>query len=172
MCGITGILNLNGGTPPEPARLIRANDALLHRGPDDSGAFTDGQVGLAMRRLSIIDVARGHQPLSNENGAISIVFNGEIYNHLQLREELIGRGHRMRTRSDTETVVHAYEQWGMEGCLSRLRGMFAFAIWDSSERALFLCRDRMGIKPLYYAEEGGRLYFSGSFRTHAPSARG
>jgi asparagine synthase (glutamine-hydrolysing) len=164
MCGITGILNLNGGRPPEPARLVRANDALAHRGPDDSGAFTDGHVGLAMRRLSIIDVARGHQPLSNENGAISIVFNGEIYNHLQLREELIGRGHRFRTRSDTETIVHAYEQWGMEGCLSRLRGMFAFAIWDSSERVLFLCRDRMGIKPLYYAEERGRLYFSSEIR--------
>ncbi len=164
MCGITGVVNMNGGKPPEPARLVRANDALSHRGPDDSGAFTDGYAGLAMRRLSIIDVARGHQPLSNENGAISIVFNGEIYNHLELREILLGRGHRFTTRSDTETIVHAYEEWGMEGCLSRLRGMFAFAIWDSSERTLFLCRDRMGIKPLYYAEEGGRLYFSSEIR--------
>ncbi len=164
MCGITGVLNLSGGKPPEPARLIRANDALMHRGPDDSGAFTDGHAGLAMRRLSIIDVARGHQPLSNEDGGISIVFNGEIYNHLELREELIGCGHRFGTRSDTETILHAYEQWGMEGCLSRLRGMFAFAVWDSSERVLFLCRDRMGIKPLYYSEQGDRFYFSSEIR--------
>ncbi|MBP7529287.1 MAG: asparagine synthase (glutamine-hydrolyzing) [Syntrophorhabdaceae bacterium] len=164
MCGITGFLNLNGAMAPDPGLLIRANNALEHRGPDDAGVFTNGDVGLAMRRLSIIDVAGGHQPLSNENDRIFIVFNGEIYNHRELRKTLLEHGHRFKTDSDTEAILHAYEQWGMEGCLSRLRGMFAFAIWDSTEHALFLCRDRMGIKPLYYAQYGGRIYFSSEIR--------
>jgi asparagine synthase (glutamine-hydrolysing) len=123
--------------------------AITHRGPDDDGIYVQGGVGLGMRRLSIIDLATGHQPISNEDGTVWIVFNGEIYNHLAVREQLLARGHRYTTNSDTETIVHAYEEYGRD-CVHHLRGMFAFAIWDNRRRTLFIARDRLGIKPLYY----------------------
>ncbi len=123
--------------------------AMTHRGPDDEGIYADGPTAVGMRRLSIIDVAGGHQPISNENGTIWIVFNGEIYNHAELRKQLEPRGHRYRTNSDTETIVHLYEEYGRD-CVHHLRGMFAFAIWDREKRSLFVARDRLGIKPLYY----------------------
>jgi asparagine synthase (glutamine-hydrolysing) len=147
MCGITGILQLDGA--PASGESLRAMcDAMAHRGPDDDGAYLNGRVALGMRRLSIIDLATGNQPLSNEDGSIWIVFNGEIYNHLVLRERLIAAGHRFSTHSDTETIVHLYEEYGRE-CVQHLRGMFALAIWDNKKRVLFLARDRLGIKPLY-----------------------
>lgn len=151
MCGIAGMLEFGR---EEEARadsvvLRRMCDVMAHRGPDDDGVFTLGRVGLGMRRLSIVDVAAGHQPLSNEDGSIWIVFNGEIYNHRALREKLIVAGHRYRTQSDTETIVHLYEEYGKD-CVQHLRGMFAFAIWDANRKSLFIARDRLGIKPLYY----------------------
>jgi asparagine synthase (glutamine-hydrolysing) len=164
MCGITGVLDLYEKKPINRDLLTRANDSLNHRGPDDHGVFTDDGIGLAMRRLSIIDIAHGHQPMMNETSDICIVFNGEIYNHRELRKVLVNSGHRFVTNSDTETIIHGYEKWGIEGSLSRLRGMFAFALWDKKEDALFLCRDRMGIKPLYYSPYEGRLYFSSEMR--------
>jgi asparagine synthase (glutamine-hydrolysing) len=122
---------------------------MVHRGPDDEGIYTDGCVGLGIRRLSVIDLAAGHQPISNEDGTVWIVFNGEIYNHAALRDQLIARGHRFNTHCDTETIVHLYEEHGRD-CVRHLRGMFAFAIWDDNQKRLFVARDRLGIKPLYY----------------------
>src|SRR5437773_458662 len=122
-------------------------DAIRHRGPDDEGILMAGPVGLGMRRLSIIDLAGGHQPISNETGLISIVFNGEIYNYRELRRELVGRGHVFKTSSDTEAILHLYEDLGVD-CVKRLRGMFAFAIHDARDGTVFLARDRFGIKPL------------------------
>ena len=126
---------------------------LRHRGPDGEGYFIDGEVGLGHRRLSIIDVDGGAQPIGNEDGSLQIVFNGEIFNFIELRDELEAFGHRFSTRSDTEVIVHAYEQWGKE-CVQRFNGMFAFALWDSNRRELFLARDHLGIKPLYYVDTG------------------
>ena len=140
-------------------------DVIAHRGPDDYGYHLRPRVGLGHRRLSIVDLAGGPQPLTNEDESIWIVFNGEIYNHLELRRELISRGHRFRTKSDTEAIVHAYEEWGAEGCATRLRGMFAFAIWDDRAQALTLVRDRMGIKPLYYSQLGGDLLFGSEIKS-------
>src|SRR6266496_5353879 len=154
MCGIAGILELRKEARLSPAELRRMCDVMSHRGPDDEGIHTDGRVGIGMRRLSIVDLATGAQPLSNEDGSVWIVYNGEIYNHLDLRRELESRGHRYRTRSDTESIVHAWEEWG-ESCVERLRGMFAFALWDRPQRRLFTARDRLGIKPLYHARVGG-----------------
>jgi asparagine synthase (glutamine-hydrolysing) len=133
----------------DSASIRRMCAAMTHRGPDDEGVFADGPVGIGMRRLSIIDVAGGHQPISNETGTTWIVFNGEIYNHAELRKQLEPRGHRYRTNSDTETIIHLYEEYGRD-CVNHLRGMFAFAIWDREKRTLFVARDRLGIKPLYY----------------------
>jgi len=164
MCGIIGVVNLTNPSPISPERLRVGSDALYHRGPDDEGAFVQPNFGMAARRLSIIDLAYGHQPMSNEGGTVHIVYNGEVYNHKDLRGELESLGHRFRTSADTEALLHGYEQWGREGLLARLRGMFAFAIWDSAEQALFLARDRMGIKPLYFAEHDGRLYFASEIR--------
>src|SRR5882762_5568647 len=152
MCGIAAFFDPDGRRP-EAAWLEAAASALVHRGPDDAGLHVEDGVGLAFRRLSIVDLATGHQPLANEDETLWIVYNGEIYNHAELRRELESLGHRYRTRSDTETIVHAYEQWGAE-CLTRLRGMFAFAIWDRTRRRLFVARDRLGIKPLYYTRAG------------------
>ncbi len=149
MCGITGTLELGSDARAEGSAVQRMCRVMSHRGPDDEGIFTDGRVGLGMRRLSIVDLATGHQPLSNEDGSVWIVFNGEIYNHRALREPLIAAGHRYRTQSDTETIVHLYEQYGRD-CVNHLRGMFAFAIWDAKKKSLFIARDRLGIKPLYY----------------------
>jgi asparagine synthase (glutamine-hydrolysing) len=131
---------------------------MAHRGPDDDGFYSDGPAGIGMRRLSIVDLATGHQPISNEDGSLTIVFNGEIYNHLSLREQLVARGHAYRTHSDTETIIHLYEEYGRD-CVQHLRGMFAFAIWDRNRKTLFIARDRLGIKPLYYKLSPERLLF-------------
>lgn len=149
MCGITGILKFEQGAQTNPQSLRRMCAAMVHRGPDDEGVYVEGRVGLAARRLSIIDLAAGHQPLSNEDGTIWITFNGEIYNHGILREQLIARGHQFRTLCDTETIIHLYEEYGRD-CVQHLRGMFAFAIWNGKTKRLFAARDRLGIKPLYY----------------------
>jgi asparagine synthase (glutamine-hydrolysing) len=158
MCGICGIVE-HEGTPIDPALLSRMNARLLHRGPDEGGEWIERHTGLAMRRLAIIDLKSGQQPMFNEDGTIAIVFNGEIYNYLELREILEAAGHRFATHSDTEAIVHLYEQYGPEG-LDRLNGMFALAIWDRPRQQLLLARDRAGKKPLYYAVAGDRLVFS------------
>src|SRR6185436_735770 len=150
MCGIAGILKTDAHERVDKLRLERMRDVLRHRGPDGEGLLLDGPAGLAHRRLAIVDVAGGHQPMTNEDGTIWIVFNGEIYNHAALRPGLEARGHRYQSRSDTETILHLYEEEG-ERCVERLQGMFAFAIWDRPRRRLLLARDRLGIKPLYYA---------------------
>jgi asparagine synthase (glutamine-hydrolysing) len=158
MCGIAGVVEFNRRAEVDPQVLRRMCAAMSHRGPDDEGIRTEGRVGIAMRRLSIIDVASGHQPLSNEDGTIWIVFNGEIYNHATLRKQLEEQGHRYRTHCDTETIVHLYEEYGRD-CVQHLRGMFAFAIWDSRKRQLFVARDRLGIKPLYYRATSDSFLF-------------
>ena len=164
MCGIAGYATRDGEAPSDyPRFLDRMSDALTHRGPDDAGRWMGDGIGLAIRRLSIIDLEGGHQPLSNEDGTVWIVMNGEIFNHLELREHLEAQGHRFKTRSDTESVVHAYEQWG-EACVEHLNGQFAFAIWDRHRRRLFLARDRVGIKPLYYRHQNGELWFGSEMK--------
>lgn len=162
MCGITGIFDKTGKSI-DRGLLERMTLALQHRGPDGQGYFVDGPAGLGHRRLSIIDVEGGAQPIGNEDGSLQIVFNGEIYNFVELRKELEGAGHTFRTRSDTEVIVHAYEQWGI-GCVGRFNGMFAFALWDSSKREVFLARDHLGVKPLYYVELGGRILFGSEIK--------
>ena len=158
MCGFAAFFHPDGLTP-ERAWLADAAHSLRHRGPDDVGLFAEPGAGLAFRRLSIVDLHTGHQPLTNEDGSIVIAYNGEIYNHTELRAELEPRGHRYRTHSDTETIVHAYEEWG-EDCVKRLNGMFAFAIWDRTRRRMFVARDRVGIKPLYWARAQGGTAFA------------
>lgn len=166
MCGINGIaLSSRAGLTVDREQLMRMRDCLVHRGPDDDGVFQDGNVGLGHRRLSIVDVAGGHQPMTNEDGTLHIIYNGEIYNHSDFRVELEAAGHIYRTRSDTETILHLYEEDG-ERCVERLRGMFAFAIWDKAKRQLFIARDRLGIKPLYYAlTPDGSLYFASEIKS-------
>lgn len=149
MCGICGKLNFDRENRVSPDLVKAMADRIQHRGPDDEGFLIFGQVGLGFRRLSIIDLQTGHQPLSNEDGSVWIVFNGEIYNYQELRTLLRSKGHVFKTQTDTEVIVHAYEEWG-EKCVEQLRGMFAFAVWDEPRRTLFLARDRVGIKPLYY----------------------
>ncbi|MBI4420474.1 MAG: asparagine synthase (glutamine-hydrolyzing) [Gemmatimonadetes bacterium] len=162
MCGIAGVAHTDGR--PVPAALVeRLCAALRHRGPDDRGMFVDGPVGLGMQRLSIIDLAGGRQPVFNEDRTKVIVFNGEIYNYRELRRELIGRGHEFRSASDTETILHLYEDSG-PSCVERLRGMFAFAIWDQQARTLFLARDRFGIKPLYVLRAPWGLAFASELK--------
>jgi asparagine synthase (glutamine-hydrolysing) len=163
MCGIAGVVEFNRRAEVDPQVLRRMCAAMAHRGPDDEGIHTEGRVGIAMRRLSIIDVAAGHQPLSNEDGTIWIVFNGEIYNHAALREQLQSRGHRYRTHCDTETIVHLYEEYGRD-CVQHLRGMFAFAIWDSRKKRLLVARDRLGIKPLYYRATADSFLFGSEIK--------
>jgi asparagine synthase (glutamine-hydrolysing) len=164
MCGICGIFFANREWRVQGDMLARMNRRIVHRGPDDEGFFVEENVGLAMRRLSIIDVKSGHQPLANENRDVWIVFNGEIYNHVELRENLEARGHQYRTRSDTETIVHLYEEYGSD-CVKHLRGMFAFAIWDRRKRVLFAARDRLGIKPFYYRWDGNSFLFGSEIKT-------
>ena len=163
MCGIAGIVKVHPHEAVEEGRLVRMRDTLRHRGPDDGGMWIDGPAGLATRRLSIIDVAGGHQPMANEDGSIWITYNGELYNHAALRPGLLARGHRYRTRSDTETILHLYEEEG-ERCVQRLQGMFAFAIWDRPRQRLLLARDRLGIKPLYYAITDQELIFASEMK--------
>lgn len=159
MCGIAGIFHLDGQRAVEQEVLARMTQTLVHRGPDDEGFFVEGAVGLGVRRLSIVDRARGHQPLAGEDGTTWIAFNGEIYNHPDLRQLLLAQGHSYRTNCDTETVVHAYEEYG-EQMVGRLRGMFAFALWDGKNKRLLLYRDRLGIKPLYYCLLPNTLVFA------------
>src|SRR6516162_2189306 len=147
MCGICGVLDLRGRRSGEP-HLKAMSNVLRHRGPDDEGGVALGPMAFGFRRLSIVDVAGGHQPMSNEDGTVWVVFNGEIYNDLELRPLLEKRGHRYASKSDTETIVHLYEEYG-EDCVHHLRGMFAFAIWDARRNKLFCARDRLGIKPFY-----------------------
>lgn len=161
MCGITGFVS-NRDVRGNRDILERMNTAITHRGPDDDGFYVDEFAALAMRRLAIIDIAGGAQPISNADGTKWIVFNGEIYNYRELREDLENRGHKLKTRSDTEAVVFLYDEFGPD-CLQRLRGMFAFAIWDNVERTLFLARDRLGKKPLLYSQKPGSLIFGSEF---------
>ncbi len=163
MCGIAGIVAADLLGPDDRARAVAMRDVMSYRGPDGAGLHADDRAALAHRRLSIVDLAGGHQPLSNETGAVWITFNGEIYNHRDVRAQLEGAGHTYRTKSDTETIVHAYEQWGDE-CVQHFRGMFAFAIWDSSARRLLLARDRLGVKPLYWTRAGDRLLFASEIK--------
>ena len=156
MCGISGIFPLDGTSLISVDELLRMNDSMTHRGPDDSGHVILPGAGLAMRRLSIIDLSSGHQPVASADGSMHIVFNGEIYNHLAIRKTLEERGYRYKTNSDTETVLHL-RHWGVEEALQWLNGMFAFAIWDAGNKSLFMARDRAGIKPLFYRLDDRRL---------------
>jgi len=163
MCGICGIFFANRDWHVKRDVLEAMNRRILHRGPDDEGYFVEENVGLAMRRLSIIDVKTGHQPLTNENQDVWIVYNGEIYNHAALRADLEAKGHRYRTHSDTETIVHLYEEYGRD-CVKHLQGMFAFVIWNRRKRALFAARDRLGIKPFYYRWDGNAFLFGSEIK--------
>jgi asparagine synthase (glutamine-hydrolysing) len=163
MCGIAGIVAAEGLDQDASTRAVAMRDVLTHRGPDESGLHVDAYAALAHRRLSIVDLKSGQQPLSNEDGSIWVVFNGEIYNHASIRKELEHHGHKYRTRSDTETIVHAYEEWG-DACVDRFRGMFAFALWDAPKRRLLLVRDRLGVKPLYWASVGRKLLFGSEIK--------
>ena len=163
MCGIAGIVNSDTSRPVSTDFIRSMCDSLAHRGPDDFGHYVHGHVGLGMRRLSIIDLQTGDQPIPNEDKTIWIVFNGEIYNYQSLRTDLGAKGHRFRTTSDTEAIVHLYEELGTD-CVHRLRGMFAFAIWDERQQTLLLARDRLGIKPLYYAQTAEYLLFGSELK--------
>ena len=163
MCGIAGLLSFDRGGRVNPARLTAMRDSLEHRGPDGEGLMVEGPVGLAHRRLAIVDVAGGHQPMCNEDRSVWVVFNGEIYNHADLRPDLIARGHHYATRSDTETILHLYDEYGDAG-VERLEGMFAFALWDAAKRRLLLARDRLGIKPLYYTRSDHELAFASEIK--------
>lgn len=163
MCGICGKLNFDRDAGVDPTLIRAMLNTIRHRGPDDEGVYQTGQVGLGHRRLSIIDLNSGHQPLSNENGSVWIVFNGEIYNYRELRNFLLGKGHVFKTQTDTEVIVHLYEELGPQ-CVEKLRGMFAFAIWDENDKTLFLARDRVGIKPLYYCLTRKSLLFASEIK--------
>ena len=163
MCGICGIFDFKGN-PVDQEIVRQMKSAIVHRGPDGEGEFFDKEVGIGHRRLSIIDVGGGAQPIGNEDNSIHVVFNGEIYNFVELREELQKYGHQFRTHSDTEVIVHAYEQWGIQ-CVKRFNGMFAFALWDGNKRELFLARDHLGIKPLYYVTLGNQFLFASEIKS-------
>lgn len=172
MCGIVGLVHRTPEHGVSRATLTEMCDSIRHRGPDDQGLFVSGRVGLGMRRLSIIDLAGGHQPIFNEDRSKVIVFNGEIYNYRDLRRDLLARGHLIETSSDTETIVHLYEELGPE-CVTRLRGMFAFALWDASDQSLLLARDRFGIKPLYIVRGPWGLAFASELKAlHAVGLTG
>src|SRR5499427_11063927 len=163
MCGIAGRFNFNPEHRIEQQQLMAMMAVIAHRGPDAGGFYTGDGIGLGHRRLRIIDLATGDQPLSNEDESIWTVFNGEIYNFAELRAELEASGHRFRTDTDTEVIVHAYEQWG-ELAMTRFRGMFAFALWDAPRRRLLLVRDRLGVKPLYWSRRGDTLLFGSEIK--------
>ncbi len=165
MCGLTGIFDPRSPTRCDESLLRRMNDIQHHRGPDEGSVHIEPHIGLGHRRLSIIDVATGQQPLFNEDGSVVVVFNGEIYNFLELAKELEAAGHEFRTRSDTEVIVHGWEQWG-EDCVQRFRGMFAFALWDRNRKTLFMARDRLGVKPLHWAAlADGTVLFGSELKT-------
>lgn len=165
MCGIAGIaFSEQSKRTVDERRLIAMRDRLAHRGPDETGVFIDRNIGLAHRRLSIVDLSAGQQPMTNETGDLQIVYNGEIYNHVDFREDLIGKGHEYKTHCDTETILHLYEEHGA-GAIEFLRGMFAFAIWDAGKKQLFIARDRLGVKPLYYVhDQDGSLFFASEIK--------
>jgi len=166
MCGICGVLNFgSSATPVDEPTLRRMADTMAHRGPDSDGYFVapDHQIGLGFRRLSIVDLATGDQPMSNEDDSVRLVFNGEIYNHADHRPRLEALGHRFRSRCDAEVVLHLYEEHGPD-CVDHLRGMFAFAIWDSRRHRLLLARDRVGVKPLYFAALPSGLAFGSEIK--------
>ena len=163
MCGICGIYNLENDRPITASQIQKMTDRLTHRGPDDSGMHIDRNFGMGMRRLSIVDLKQGQQPISNERETVHVVCNGEIYNHRALRQTLAAKGHTFRSRSDTEVIVHAYEEYG-ESFVKRLNGMFAFALWDKTERVLIIGRDRLGIKPLYYYHDQTHFGFASELR--------
>ena len=162
MCGVAGFTKLNFS--PGPERIRSAVASIIHRGPDQQGVFESASIALGAARLKIIDLDSGDQPIFSESGDTVIAFNGEIYNHLELRTELERRGHRFRTRTDTETVLAAFLEWDTD-CFARLRGMFAIALWTESRKRLVLARDRMGIKPLYIARHGADLFFGSELKT-------
>ena len=163
MCGIAGILNLGQEQPITPDALRRMVSVQQHRGPDESGAYVDDNIGLAHARLSIIDLSEGTQPIHNENKSLWIIYNGEVFNYPELRQELVSRGHKFYTTSDTEVILHLYEEKGID-CLNELNGQFAFAIWNSNNKTLFLARDRVGILPLFYTIQNQRLYFASEIK--------
>jgi asparagine synthase (glutamine-hydrolysing) len=163
MCGIAGFWNCRSSRPAERARLEAMVGSLVHRGPDEDGFYIDGDLAIGMRRLQVIDPLGGRQPMPNEDGSVHVVFNGEIYNHAELRRQLEAAGHRFRTRCDTEAIVHAWEEWGT-GCVERLNGMFAIAVWDGRRRQLFLARDRLGIKPLHFRDGPGGVVFGSELK--------
>jgi asparagine synthase (glutamine-hydrolysing) len=166
MCGIAGMCGPETGMRAAESRevIARMCDVIEHRGPDDEGFYVDGGVALGMRRLSIIDLVTGHQPITNEDGSLWLVFNGEVYNFREIRDDLIARGHVFQSNTDSEVIIHLYEDEG-EACVERLRGMFAFAIWDRSKRTLFLARDRVGVKPLHYSLVGNTLVFASEIKS-------
>lgn len=163
MCGIAGFVN-DTSTEEKTAVLKRMTDIIAHRGPDNEGHFVDGRVALGFRRLSIIDLQGGDQPIFNEDSSMAITMNGEIYNYRELRRQLIDLGHTFSTESDTEVILHGYEQWGHE-VVNRLRGMFAFVIWDRGRGELFGARDHFGIKPFYYARMGGTFMYASEIKS-------
>src|SRR5262245_20646246 len=170
MCGIAGFVESSATNAPftrdAAGTLVRRMcDVIRHRGPDDEGSFVDESVALGMRRLSIIDLATGHQPIHNEDRTVWVVFNGEIYNFRSLRQQLEASGHRFYTSTDTEVIAHAYEEWGGAAAIARLRGMFGLALWDARSGTLLLARDRVGIKPLHYAARNGKLYFGSEIKS-------
>jgi asparagine synthase (glutamine-hydrolysing) len=164
MCGIAGKLNFDADRAIDRDTLSAMTQVIAHRGPDSDGFYTGPGIGLGFRRLSIIDLSTGDQPIANEDGTVWVIFNGEIYNFVEVRAELEARGHRFRTRTDTEVIVHAYEQWG-EDCVQRFRGMFAFAVWDEPRRRLLLVRDRLGVKPLYYSTTAHGVTFGSEIKS-------
>ena len=163
MCGISGLISRHGITGDDAARVAAMSRALVHRGPDDGGEYRARHVAMAARRLSIIDLEGGAQPLYNEDRTLALVANGEIYNHIELRRRLLALGHRFSTGSDCETILHAYAEYGL-ACVDHLRGMFAFALWDSVRQRLLLARDPLGEKPLYLYEREGRLLFASEMK--------
>ncbi len=163
MCGLCGVFNFRKGVPVIPSSIEKMVNILRHRGPDESGLYCRGRIGLGSCRLSIIDLKKGHQPLHNEDNSIWIVCNGEIYNYLELRDELKKKGHTFYTKSDTEVIVHLYEKYG-ERCLDYLNGIFAFAIWNKRKKKLFLARDRLGVKPLFYYRDKDKLIFASEIK--------
>jgi asparagine synthase (glutamine-hydrolysing) len=172
VCGIAGVHEWTGRRRPDRTVVAAMLDTIVHRGPDDHGLHADDRTALGTRRLSIIDLERGHQPIANEDGTIVVAFNGEIYNYRELRARLRANGHVLRTEADTEVIVHLYEELGEE-CVHELRGMFSFAVWDTRRRRLFLARDRLGIKPLYWTQHNGQLAFASEIKAllRAPGVR-
>ena len=164
MCGICGIISLKDGVSPSPGAIKRMMGALSHRGPDSSGYYRDRTVALGHTRLAIIDLISGAQPMCNEDQSLWLTFNGEIYNYLELRDILISKGHCFKTKSDTETIVHAWEEWGAE-CFNKFNGQWALAIWDSKQQKTIISRDRHGIRPLYYTKTADKILFSSEIKS-------